>query len=71
MTVGDTCLRYAEELRLREVEARMGDELASAPCTTLDATAVRARRCVQTNQRAEDNGMYPEQNIPGRLAARA
>ena len=36
--------RYAEELRLREFEARMEGELGSPSCTTLDATAVRARR---------------------------
>ena len=37
-------LRYAEELRLREFEARMEGELGSPSCTTLDATAVRGRR---------------------------
>ena len=37
-------IRYAEELRLREFEARMEGELGSPSCTTLDATAVRARR---------------------------
>ena len=40
------CLRrYAEELRLRETESRLEDELGSPSCATLDATAVRARRC--------------------------